>query len=99
MPTYENLELTPLANEGGDADTDEMCDYTTAGMVNFCLRSGCLDSEYHLALRTQELRKLALRLMDLWQGEGYPLEERWLDLVDVEASTMTTKRFNKINNG
>jgi len=96
MAEFENIKLTPLENEGGNCG-DSLEDYTTAGMVNFCLREGCLESEYHLALRTQELRKVALRLMIFMQAEGYPVDERHMQIIDVTADTMLTKRFHNVN--
>jgi hypothetical protein len=89
---YENLKLTPIRE---DLVKDELDDHTTAGLVSFGLRIGGLESEYHLALRTEKLREVAFRLAKKLMEEGYGVGDSDLKLIDVsaEVTTIETKRF------
>ena len=62
------LKLTPIQEQL--ENLDELKDTTTSGLVSYGLRTGCLDSEYHLALRLQELRVLCLKLVEDSLEEG-----------------------------
>jgi hypothetical protein len=90
-----NIKLTPIV-ECIDSD-EELKDYTTVGLLNYGLRSGCSDAEYHLALRLQELRKHTLALVEQHMAEGYGVGNSLLNLLDVEMEVKETKRFYKIS--
>lgn len=91
----ENLKLTPIKT--GLSDENVLTDFTTAGLVSYCLRHGCLDSEYHLAVRMEELREVAFRLAKKLMDEGYGVGDSDLKIIDVsaEVTTVETKRFYK----
>ena len=76
---------------------DSLEDTTTAGLVEYGLRSGCLDSEYYLALRLQALRELALQLAIDTIEEGNAISDTALKLIDVERDVIETKRFSKVS--
>jgi len=85
------LKLTPI--QECLEDLDELKDTTTSGLVSYGLRSGCLDSEYHLALRLEELRKLALTLVEQSLAEGGAISDSTLKLIDIQRVETITKRF------
>ena len=85
------LKLTPTRD--CVEDLDELKDTTTSGLVTYGLRSGCLDSEYYLALRLQQLRELCLKLAIDSLEEGYPISDSTLKLIDVTREVTTEKRF------
>lgn len=89
---FTKLTLTEIKDEGGEMYSG-LNDFSTAGLVQYCLRSGCLDSEYHLALRTQKLRALALRLADELVGMGGWVAENDLKLIDVFGEVVERKRL------
>ena len=92
MSHYNNLSLVDI-NTTGVEDVVEAEDYTTAGLIEFCLRSGCSDAEYHLALRAQKLREIALDMAtEIIEGGG-EVNEAYLKLIDVHADVATRKRL------
>jgi hypothetical protein len=92
MPHYNKLALVDI-NMTGVEFADEVEDYTTAGLVQFCLRNGCTDAEYHLALRAQKLREIALEMATEIIEEGGEVKEDYLRLIDVHADVATRKRL------
>ena len=90
-----NLKLTAI-NECIETD-EELKDTTTAGLLNYGLRSGCTETEYLLSIRLQELRKHAFDLAIEVMEEGGGVGDNLLKLLDVEMEVKETKRFSKIS--
>jgi len=82
-----DLTLTPYKDE---IHSDTLTDYTTAGLVEYGLRHCGLDSEYHLALRLQQMRELALQLVI-----DHAISDSTLKLIDVQREVKETKRFSR----
>ena len=89
----DKLILTPCEVE---IESDTLTDYTTAGLVEYGLRHCGLESEYHLALRLQELRKLALQLIKDSLADGHAISDSTLKLIDVQRETTELKRFSRV---
>jgi len=87
-----DLTLTPYKDE---IHSDTLTDYTTAGLVEYGLRHCGLDSEYHLAIRLQQMRELALQLVIDSLEEGHAISDSTLKLIDVQREVKETKRFSR----
>jgi len=87
-----DLTLTPYKDE---ILSDTLTDYTTAGLVEYGLRHCGLDSEYHLALRLQQMRELALQLVIDSLEEGHAISDSTLKLIDVQREVKEMKRFSR----
>ena len=87
------MRLTYITEEQNDMETME--DFSTASMVEYGLRSGCTDAEYHMANRMQRLRQIALRLAK--ELEGYGAEDAVttedLEAIDVMVEVTGEKRI------
>lgn len=86
-------ELTEVTEEAPDTFSELASEDPTADMVEYGLRSGCTDAEYHLANRLQKLRCVALELATQLDEEGYMLDTLLLNLIDVEVEVKSTKRL------
>jgi len=89
----KNLRLTPVKDCA--ILNSNLEDTTTAGLIEFGLRQGGLDSEYHLANRLQSIRELALELAVQSMEEGYSISDSFLKLLDVQVEVAETKRMSK----
>ena len=89
----KNLRLTAV-NECADNDSN-LEDTTTAGLIEYGLRNGGLESEYLLAMRLQQIRVLAFELARQSMEEGHTISDTFLKLLDVKADIAETKRFYK----
>ena len=88
----DELTLTPYEDE---IHSDTLTDTTTAGLVEYGLRHCGLDSEYHLAIRLQQMRELALQLVKDSLEEGHAISDSTLKLIDVQREVKELKRFSK----
>lgn len=92
----KNLRLTPFKDSTTNTNSD-LTDSTTAGLIEYGLRLGGIDSEYYLATRLQEMRKLFFALAEQSMEEGYSISDTVLKILDVEAEVNETKRFSKMS--
>jgi hypothetical protein len=88
---FKNVRLTQIHEE--QMDMDEMEDFSTASMVEYGLRNGGTDAEYHLANRLQKLRHVALRLAKAIEGNGGMVTDIDWQAIDVMAEVVEEKRL------
>lgn len=78
-----NIKLKPVDTTGQIRDSDAYDVNSTSDLINYCLRDGCLDSEYHISLRFQQLREVAMELInELYEHGGAPTSQQ-LAVIDV----------------
>jgi hypothetical protein len=85
------MKLTPI-KESQDL-MDDVYAMDTVSLIEYGLRDGCIDSEYQLALRLQEMRKITFSLLEHLEAEGFTPGNATLGMVDVQREVVTSKRF------
>jgi len=88
------MQITPI-DMSGQKRTDDTYDNSTADLINYGLRHCGLQSEYDLANKLQEMRKLALFLTLELKGLGYPAAHDDLKLIDV---MIESSKFERLHN-
>lgn len=88
------MQLTPI-DTSGQKRTDDTYDNSTADLINYGLRHCGLQSEYDLANKLQELRKLAMFLTLELKNTGYDLSTVDLKLIDV---MIESSKFERLHN-
>lgn len=96
-----SIKLTEF-NPANAKDAGQLTDTTTAGLLEYGLREGCTDAEYHLALRLEAMRELTFKLINERMAEGFGAGMSELELIDVKVDLTnellglsTSKRFAK----
>lgn len=91
MSTYN---LTPHVESRKDIFDGRTADnMTTVDLLEYGLRDGCTDAEYHLANRLHKLRRIALELIEVLDEEGLSIDLNYLHLIDTEIEVTGKKRL------
>jgi len=84
------MKLTPA--DPSQAIRDDKYKSDTVSLIEYGLRDGCLQSEYDLASRLEELRGVALDLANELYKYGGDANSRQLQLIDVLVEKMVERR-------